>query len=54
MNTSHTKEHCIAILSRLGFKLVNGAYTRNGIRGIETAELRRCADGSWVFDTYSA
>lgn len=50
----NAKDRATTILARLGFKLTDGVYTRQGLRGIETAELRRRADGSWVFDTHSA
>lgn len=54
MTITYTKDRAINIIARLGFKLIGGTYTRQGLRGVETAELRRRADDSWVFDTYSA
>lgn len=47
-----SKSECIARVQRIGFKLISGAYQRQGVRGIEIAELRETRTG-WVFDTYA-
>jgi len=39
-------------LRELGFEFKESVWQRNGVRGIETAELRQVQDG-WVFDTFS-